>query len=109
LGKVAPSVLSSIAAGGTAWLHQRKPQQLWSLYRTAQRYLEVQEIKHDFGIDEYEEEEDRDKHLTKEVAAVIMRTHEQWVPAVPNPEDLTPLRADNKQMPQGATGVTNSR
>lgn len=105
LGKVAPSMLSLIAAAATAWLQQRKPQQLWSLYRTAQRYLEVQELKHDFGLDQYEQAEERDKQLASEVAGVIMRTHEQWVPIVPSPEGPEALQKQAKasQLTQRAT------
>src|SRR5829696_1738539 len=39
-GKVVPSALSLAAAGATAWLQLRKPQQLWTMYRSAQRELE---------------------------------------------------------------------
>jgi hypothetical protein len=88
LGKIVPSILSLIAAGATAWLQQRKPQQLWSLYRTAQRELEVQALKHQYRIDEYEQANEPDKVLAKNVAAVVLNTHRQWVPIVPSPDQL---------------------
>jgi len=40
-GKAVPAVLSVLAAGATSWLQIRKPQRLWSIYRRAQRELDV--------------------------------------------------------------------
>jgi hypothetical protein len=90
LGKVVPSVLSLIAAGCTAWLQQRKPQQLWSLYRGAQRELEDQQTKYRFRIGDYELHSDPDKLLAERVAAIALHAHQQWLPTVPNPDKLNP-------------------
>lgn len=96
LGKVAPSVLSLIAAGATAWLQQRKPQQLWSLYRTAQRELECHEIRYSYHIEEYEEPGNPEKTLAKNVASIILNTHRQWIPMVPAPDSLNVLKEGQK-------------
>lgn len=96
LGKVTPSVLSLIAAGATAWLQQRKPQQLWSIYRTAQRELEVQKMRRDYLIDEYETAVNPDKLLASHVALVVNSTHQQWVPVVPSPDNLRSLDVSKK-------------
>lgn len=90
LGKVVPSLLSLIAAGSTAWLQQRKPQQLWSIYRGAQRELEDQEAKYRFRLGEYETAPDPNKLLAERVAAIALNAHHQWLPTVPNPDKLNP-------------------
>ncbi|MCC6590188.1 MAG: DUF4231 domain-containing protein [Bryobacterales bacterium] len=87
-GKAVPAVLSTLAAIATAWLQLRKPQQLWSLYRSAQRELEDHDTKRNFLIDEYESAPDPDKLLAKNVAAISLNVHHQWVPMVPNPDHL---------------------
>lgn len=88
LGKVLHSVLSLLAAGATTWSQQRKPQQLWSLYRTAERELEVQIMKYRYRIDEYENTGEPTKILAGKVAAVVLSTHQQWIPIVPSPDQL---------------------
>ena len=90
LGKIVPSTLSLIAAGSTAWLQQRKPQQLWSIYRGAQRELEDQETKYRFCLGEYETTPDPNKLLAERVAAIALNAHRQWLPTVPNPDKLNP-------------------
>jgi hypothetical protein len=88
LGKVAPSVLSLSAAGLTAWIQLRKPQQLWTLYRSAQRELEDAATRYRYGIGEFEDTVEREKNLAKKVADVAIGVHHQWVALVPNPEKL---------------------
>jgi len=88
LGKAIPATLSTFAAISTAWLQLRKPQQLWSLYRGAQREVEDQQTKYRFLIAEYETEPDPDKLLALRVAAIALNVHNQWVPMVPNPDHL---------------------
>lgn len=88
LGKAIPAALSTLAAIASAWLQLRKPQQLWSLYRSAQRELEDQETKRRFLISEYETEPDPDNLLAMKVAAIALNVHNQWVPLVPNPDHL---------------------
>jgi hypothetical protein len=77
-GKIVPSVLSLVAAAGTAWLQQRRPQQLWGLYRTAQRELEDQQTKYRYRLLDYEKSENPDKLLAERVAAVALNLHQQW-------------------------------
>jgi hypothetical protein len=87
-GKAVPSVLSLVAAGCTAWLQQRKPQQLWAMYRTAQRELEDQQTRHRFALAPYEGAADPDKMLAERVAEIALGLHHQWVSMVPNPDGL---------------------
>lgn len=96
LSKVIPSVLSVVAAGAAGWLQQRKPQQLWSLYRTAQRELEVQKLKFLHQIEEYETAPAPRKILAQKIAAVILSTHQQWMPIVPSPDNLKLLESKGK-------------
>jgi hypothetical protein len=93
-GKIVPSVLSLIAAAGTAWLQQRRPQQLWGLYRTAQRELEDQQTKYKFRLLEYADAEHPEKLLAERVAAVALRLHQQWVSLIPTPETLKVIEAN---------------
>lgn len=90
MGKIVPSVLSIGAAFSTAWLQLRKPQQLWALYRTAQRELEVHLTKFEYKIDEYKNKRNSDpnKILVKHVADIALDVHYKWLPIVPNPEDF---------------------
>ena len=88
LGKIIPSVLSLSAAGATAWLQLRKPQQLWTLYRSAQRELEDCSARHIYQIGAFSDLGTRDKLLATKVADIAISVHRQWVPLVPNPEKL---------------------
>lgn len=88
LGKIVPSALSLLAAGATAWLQLRKPQQLWTIYRSAQRELEDCAARYQYQIDDFAEAGTRDKRLAKQVADIALGVHHQWVPLVPNPEKL---------------------
>jgi SMODS and SLOG-associating 2TM effector domain 1 len=87
-GKLIPSILSLVAAGATSWLQLRKPQRLWSLYRTAQRQLEDHRYRYDFHLSPYSEEEPADKLLASNVADILMAVHNQWVPLIPSPDHL---------------------
>lgn len=87
-GKIVPSSLSLLAAASTAWLQLRKPQQLWAIYRTAQRELEDQQTRHRFQLGPYDEAVDADKELAKRVAEIALRVHHQWLPMIPNPDNL---------------------
>lgn len=91
--KVIPSLLSALAAFCTAWIQLRKPQELWSLYRTTQRELEDQLIKYQYQLEEYEVSENIDKLLVKNVANLTLQTHQKWIPIVPNPDSL-PAKSD---------------
>lgn len=88
LSKVAPSALSLAAAGFTAWLQQRKPQQLWVIYRTAQRDLEDHLTRYRYGLVPYQEAIAPDKMLAERVAEIALSVHQQWLPLIPNPDGL---------------------
>lgn len=88
LGKVVPAVLSTMAAGGTAWLQQRKPHQLWTLYRSAERELENELVRYEFRVGSYGESETPDKELVDRVSNIALRVHTSWLPLVPSPPPL---------------------
>jgi hypothetical protein len=88
LGKVVPSLLSVCATGATAWLQLRKPQQLWALYRSAQRELEDHRRRHLYRLNDYQDAADPDKLLAEKVADIAINVHRQWVPMVPNIDNL---------------------
>ncbi|MES1946804.1 hypothetical protein C84B14_05631 [Salinisphaera sp. C84B14] len=89
LGKVIPSLLSVCVAFSTGWLQLRKPQQLWSLYRTSQRELEDNLQKYRFGVGDYAEKCDPDKLLVERVSKIALDAHYAWLPIVPSPENIT--------------------
>lgn len=91
LGKIIPSVLSLTAAGATAWLQLRQPQQLWALYRTAQRQLEDQRTRYQYKIGEYETVDDPDKLLVEHIANITIELHYSWLPLLPKTENLRGL------------------
>lgn len=80
--KILPAILSSIAAFCTAWLQQRRPQELWSLYRTAEKRLDDQLIQYSHKIGEYEDCSDPEKILVKNVSRISNDTHNKWMPLV---------------------------
>ena len=94
--KVIPSFLSALAAFCTAWIQLRKPQELWTLYRTTQRELEDQLVKHNYLLDDYENSDDANKLLAQNVARLTLQTHQKWMPIVPSPDNL-PAKADSHQ------------
>ena len=89
LGKVVPSILSSVSAGCAVWLQQRKPQQLWALYRTTQRRLENEETGFRFAINEYEDIEDPHRLLAQRTAMICINANELWAPLIPNPDKIS--------------------
>jgi hypothetical protein len=91
LGKVVPSILSLCAAGLTAWLQLRKPQQLWTLYRTCQRWIEDSQTAYLYKLREFKDTEDRESLLASQVAKVAMYAHNEWVPLIPSPERIGQL------------------
>ncbi|MBV9873563.1 MAG: DUF4231 domain-containing protein [Verrucomicrobia bacterium] len=84
-GKLLPSSLSLAAAAGSAWLQLRKPQQLWAMYRDAQRKLEDQKTRFAYNLPPYSDEQDPAKLLVVRVADVALGVHYQWMPLVPRP------------------------
>ncbi|MEZ8383129.1 DUF4231 domain-containing protein [Vibrio splendidus] len=85
--KFVPAFLSIIAAGLTAWVQLRKPQNLWKTYRTAQRKLEVELERYQFEIDEYSGS-DKDKNVIAKANDIYVDVHDQWSQLVPSPEDI---------------------
>ena len=90
LSKVTPSILSAIAAFSTAWLQLRKPQELWSLYRGAERVIETQITHYDFSSGVYKvlEQNDADQLLVEKVSQIKLDTHQSWTKSLPNQSDL---------------------
>jgi hypothetical protein len=88
LSKIVPSILSTLATGCAVWLQQRKPQQLWSLYRTMQRQLENELYSFEFLIHDYAARTEPDKLLAERTAAVCMNAHQLWAPLIPSAEGL---------------------
>lgn len=86
LSKLIPSILSLGAAFSTAWLQLRKPQQLWTLYRTAQRDLEEVYRAYNFEINDFVKSESPGKLLAEAVSNIYKRTHASWMPLVPSPD-----------------------
>ncbi|MDO6528064.1 DUF4231 domain-containing protein [Motilimonas sp. 1_MG-2023] len=90
LSKVIPSGLSAIAAFSTAWLQLRKPQTLWSVYRTTQRKIETALIHFKYKTGDYEgtSDLDADKLLILNVTSFASEAHHAWTKAVPESNSL---------------------
>lgn len=87
--KIVPSVLSLTAAGSTAWLQLRKPQNLWSLYRDCQRRIEDHLSRFQYRLAEYDADDAvRGRLLADTVRQVAWDAHERWLPLVPTPEAI---------------------
>jgi hypothetical protein len=99
LGKLLPSILSLVAAAAMAWLQLRKPQQLWSTYRTAQRELEDEKNRFTYRIGPYADDPQPEKLLAKNVADIAIGVHHQWVSLVPSPEQLKNRAAATEASP----------
>ncbi|MDD2509280.1 MAG: SLATT domain-containing protein [Aliarcobacter skirrowii] len=87
--KLIPSILSIAVAFSTAWLQLRKPQQLWALYRTSQRELENCLSEFQYKINDFENCTDTEKLLAQKVSKIALAAHYDWLPMVPNPENLS--------------------
>lgn len=94
--KVTPSSLSALAAFCTAWIQLRKPQELWTLYRTVQRNLEDQLIKYEYKLEDYENSDDLDKTLAQNVSNLTLQAHQKWALIAPNPDNLN-LKQDSSE------------
>ncbi len=86
--RVIPAIMSVSTAGFTAWLQLRKPQQLWSLYRDAQRRIEDAVTRCKYGTGEFADNPQAEKLLVERIADIAFAVHKAWVPLVPNPENL---------------------
>ena len=90
LNKIIPAILSTMAAGATAWLQQRKPQQLWSLYRGAERQIEFHLQRYQLNAGEYADSANPDRLLAEHVTEIVLHTHEGWSGLVPQMPASTP-------------------
>lgn len=92
LSKVIPSLLSAIAAFCTAWLQLRKPQALWTVYRTAQRKIERTLIHYQFNVEKFDDSsqsiDKADKLLISEVTSFSSEAHNVWTKNVPDTSAL---------------------
>lgn len=88
VGKLIPALLTAVATFCTAWMQLRKPQQLWALYRGAQRELEDERTKFRFLLEPFASASDPEKLLAERVANIALTLHDRWAPLVPNPESL---------------------
>ncbi|MGO2419010.1 MAG: DUF4231 domain-containing protein [Vibrio casei] len=90
--KVVPSLLSAIAAFCTAWLQLRKPQTLWTTYRTAQRKMERTFIHYQFRVEKFDahsqSDEKADKLLVSEITRLSSDAHNIWAKNVPDTSSL---------------------
>ena len=95
--KLIPSILSIAVAFSTAWLQLRKPQQLWALYRTSQRELENCLSEFQYKINDFENCTDTEKLLAQKVSKIALAAHYDWLPMVPNPDNLSTPSATGNQ------------
>lgn len=94
-GKLVPSVCAALASFLTAWIKLRKPESLWSLYRTGQRQIEKELRYYKSGITPYNGNES-DKKLVENVSNIFDKTHAGWLKLVPNAEDLVTESSPDK-------------
>ena len=87
LEKIIPSVLSVSAALGTSWLQLRKPQQLWSTYRTTQKEIEYELSLYQFNAGKYEDAAEADSMFIENVSRLVFVAHDKWLNVVPKPSD----------------------
>lgn len=87
ISKVIPSVLSAVSAFVTAWIQLRKPNQLWTLYRTSQRELEQEVNLYKFESKKYKSSENKEQLLIEEFSEKYYKINEQWAKLVPKSED----------------------
>jgi len=88
ISKFLPSVLSVLVAFSTAWLQLRKPNNLWVLYRTAQRDIEAEVASYQFKLDVYKEAADPKELLAQRALEKYKDVHFAWASLVPNPKPL---------------------
>lgn len=109
LNKMLPAILSTIAGGATAWLQQRRPQQLWSLYRGAERQLEYHLQRYQFCAGEYANAESRDRLFAERVTELVVQTHEGWTSLVPHVQLKPPAPDQSAPHSQTPSSKDNSR
>jgi hypothetical protein len=90
VNKMLPAILSTLAGGATAWLQLRRPQELWSLYRGAERELEYHLQRYQFRAGEFANAENPERLLAERVTELVAQTHEGWTGLVPHVQFKAP-------------------
>lgn len=85
--KVIPAILTGITAFSTGWLNIKKPQDKWTLYRTAQREVELELTYYENSVNGYTLE-NREKKIIEETTRIYKDKHFAWVKIVPKLDDL---------------------
>lgn len=88
-GKILPSILSCLSAFLTAWIQLRKPNQLWKLYRTAQRKLESELELYQCNAGKYKDENLKDILIIERVNKIYLSVNADWSLLIPNQKDLS--------------------
>lgn len=86
-GKLIPSSFAAIASFLTAWLKLRKPESLWSLYRTGQRQIEKEIRYYEHKITPYHESS-AEQILIENVSVIYDKTHDGWLKLIPSSENM---------------------
>ena len=84
--KITPSILTALAAFCTAWVQLRKPQELWAIYRNAQRQIEIETAHYDFKVGSFQDlnEKEADSLLVLNVSRLLFETNKKWMGQVPH-------------------------
>ncbi|WP_053349808.1 DUF4231 domain-containing protein [Vibrio alginolyticus] len=86
--KYIPASLSSLGAFVTAWLQSRKPNQLWTLYRTAERQLESELELYQYGVGDYKNTDTRESLLIEKTNQIYISVNSNWSKLVPDVKEL---------------------
>ncbi|MCL0013489.1 DUF4231 domain-containing protein, partial [Providencia rettgeri] len=78
--KLIPSCMSAVAAFCTAWVQLRKPQNLWALYKTSERELEVLKINYLYNSNDFSNcsHEDKDRIFIEKITDTLKNTNLDW-------------------------------
>ncbi|ASG03211.1 DUF4231 domain-containing protein [Vibrio anguillarum] len=93
--KYVPAIFSSVSAFTTAWLQLRKPNYLWTLYRTVERNLESHLELYTYNAGEYQNSENKDVLLIENMNKICLNANSSWVALVPNDKDLEKVDKKN--------------
>jgi hypothetical protein len=89
--KIIPTIISISVAISATWLQVRKPQQLWALYRTAQRNLEHKLYQYKYKVSHFEKAENSKSIFVEKIIEIRNETHNSWLNLIPN------LSSDNNK------------
>jgi len=89
MSKIIPSLISVATAFSISWLQLRKPQSLWSLYRSYQRKIESLVLKYKFNIEPFNNSETKDAQIIELLCKVKEESHEKWMQLVPKAEAVS--------------------